>query len=68
MPNQISVFLKPHFWAENDSLGSPEAIYEPGGQGERWEALGIERINLLQCRQQHHHQQQLKQQQQQPNG
>ena len=47
MPNYISVYLKLHFWAENDSKGSPEVIYESGGLGVRWEALGIERVKYI---------------------
>ena len=47
MPNHISVFLKPHFWAENDSKWSPEVVYESGCLGERWQALGIERVKQV---------------------
>ena len=39
MPNHIFVFLKPHLWAENDSKGSHEVIYQPGGLGECLETL-----------------------------
>ena len=47
MPNHMSVFLKPHFWAENDSKGSPEVIYQPGYLVECWEALAIERVKRI---------------------
>ena len=32
-PIHFSTFLKPHFWAQYDSQGSPELKYEPGGEG-----------------------------------
>ena len=44
MPNHITVFLKPNFWPENDSYGSSEVVYEPGELAERWETLGIVRV------------------------
>ena len=30
--SHFSIFLKPHFWAQNDSSGFPEPKYEPGGE------------------------------------
>ena len=43
----FSTFLKPHFWAQYDSWGSPKPKYEPGGESVAETPIVSKGLNLL---------------------